>query len=77
MPVEDGIELILTIIEKRTEEKAWQMYLMQYQHMTEETFKPFEEFYKSKKLNNVEQNHQSVEEILNDVKTILNNMERR
>lgn len=76
MPVEDGIELIITAFEKRTEEKSWQMYLMCYQHMTKETFKPFEEFYQPRRVNEVE-NNQSVEEILNDVKTILNKFEKR
>jgi len=77
MPVEDGMDLIITAFEKKQEEKAWQMWLMQYQHMTKETYKPFEEFYQPIKNNKIEQNHQSVEEILNDVKAILNNTEYR
>lgn len=58
--------------EKKKEERAWQMYLTQYSNMTKETFIPFEEFYKPQKRNQQVVKEKSAEEILLEVKEILN-----
>jgi hypothetical protein len=50
---------------KCEEQKAWQMYLMRYQHMDNKTFKPFE-FGKSK----VKISTKSAEEILTEAENI-------
>lgn len=48
LPYRDGVELINKAITKRDEERAWQMWLMRYQHMTKQSFVPFKDFYKPK-----------------------------
>lgn len=63
--------MLLKAIEKRNEDRAFQMYLMQYQHMTEKTYKSFEEFYNPQKITESDET-KSVNEILEEVKNILN-----
>jgi hypothetical protein len=46
MPLTDGIELINKAFDKREKEKAWQMWLMRYQHMSKKNFVPFSQFMK-------------------------------
>ena len=54
---EQGLSLIKTALkryrESMTEERTWQLYLIQYQHMTPETFRTYEEF-KGRSENKVE-----------------------
>lgn len=76
MPIEDGIEIIIKAFEKQVEYRVYQLYVAQYPYMNEENYKTFEEWYQPRKVNEIE-NNQSVEEILDDVKTILNNMQRK
>ncbi|TYS68656.1 hypothetical protein FZC76_06830 [Sutcliffiella horikoshii] len=56
-------------LEKKREEKAWQLYLARYQHMTKENYMPFDEFY-SPTISS--ESDKSEKEILEDVKGILN-----
>ena len=41
----DGIEFINKAIEERDKEQLWEMWLVQYPHMSEEDYIPFDEFY--------------------------------
>jgi hypothetical protein len=69
MDIEEGIELILRAYEKRSEERAFQLYLTKYPWMNEENYMPFEEFYNPKTHN--ENKHLTEEQILLEVKDIL------
>ena len=60
--------MIVKAIEKKNEDRAWQMWLVQYQHMTKENYISFEDFYSPTK--QVESD-QSVDEILNEVRNII------
>ena len=70
MPFEDGLEMIIEAFKKKNEERMWAMYLMQYQHMTKESYVSFEEFYAPKTEQTVDEN-KSVDEILDEVESIL------
>lgn len=69
----DGIHLIAKAREKEVEEKAWDLYLAKYTMMDEESYVPFDEFYKPKQP--IE--NKTAEEILNDVKETLNTFKGR
>ena len=59
-------------MEKQAEERAFQLYVSKYAVMDEKTYIPFEKFYtKSQSASTVEE--KPANEILNDVKDILNN----
>lgn len=68
MNVEDGAELIVKAIEKRDEERAWQLYLTKYPYMTEEDYIPFDTFYNP---NRGKEESKSAEDILEEVKKLL------
>lgn len=72
MDADDGAELIIKAIEKQAEEKAWQLYLTKYGDMTEESYVPFDKFYNPKR---VEEEAKSAEDILADVKQLLDSHE--
>lgn len=40
-PLPLTVKMFYHRLQKREEQKAWQMYLMRYQHMDQKTFKPF------------------------------------
>ena len=65
----DGIELIAKAREKREEEKAFQLYTARFTYMDQESYIPFEEFYKPQQ--EVAEN-KSTEEILQEVRETLN-----
>ena len=46
---EIGIEIINKAIRERDKQQAWDMWLMQYQHMDKKTFVPFNKFYEQLK----------------------------
>lgn len=69
---EDGELLISKAYEKRSEERAWQLYLTKYGDMTEESYIPFDRFYNPKR---IEEGNESAEDILADVKELLNSTE--
>lgn len=69
---EEGIELIQKAIEKQAEERAFQLYVARYPWMTEKDFIPFEEFYKPPS-RQVVTNNQTADEIILDVKNIMDN----
>lgn len=74
MPLEDGLEMIVKAFKKKDEERVWQMYLMQYQHMTDESFVSFDKFYSPESVqSNVQSVNESksVDEILDEVESIL------
>jgi hypothetical protein len=45
MPWYDGIILINKAYEEKDKDKAWQIWLVNYQDMTQDTFKSFDDFY--------------------------------
>lgn len=45
-----GIKMLWKLKEKNEEKKCWEMWLVQYGHMTKETFVKFEDFYKPKQI---------------------------
>ncbi|WP_036939441.1 hypothetical protein [Pseudobacteroides cellulosolvens] len=65
----DGIKIINKAEEKREEEKAWQMWLTKFPHMTSKTFIPFSSFFK-KAREPQELIKRSAEEILQEAKEI-------
>jgi hypothetical protein len=65
LPLKFVIKMFYHRLYKREEQKAWQMYLMRYQHMDSKTFKPFETA-KSK----VKISTKSAEEILTEAENI-------
>lgn len=69
MDAEDGSAMIIKALEKREEEKAWQIYLSKYPYMDESNFISFNEFYKTEK---PQESELTIEEILDDVKNTLN-----
>lgn len=71
MDVEDGIGIINKAYEKKEEERAFQLYTARYPWMGEKDFVPFSEFYKPRKNNEHKNQHESEEEILTNVKSIL------
>ena len=68
MPVDLGIEIIKKAYEKTNENKAWDLYLTKYPHMTEKNYMPFEDFYK---VDRKPKKILSEQEILMDVKGII------
>lgn len=74
MDVYDGSEIIKKAMEKQAEDKAFQLYLTRFGDMTEETYMPFEKFYNP---NSVEEEQKTADEILADVKELLNSTEWR
>lgn len=69
MDIESGSSLIIKGMEKQAEERAFKLYVSKYAMMDEKTYIPFEKFYQ--KPSEVEV--KPVDEILSDVKDILNN----
>jgi hypothetical protein len=68
LDVLEVIELLELAIEKREEEKAWQMWLTKYQNMDKKSFIPFSQFYK--KAISTEINQRPTEDILKEVEEI-------
>lgn len=68
MDADEGAEIIRKAVEKHQEEKAWQLYLMRYQNMTEDTYVSFDKFYNP---NREEVENKTAEEILAEVKNLL------
>lgn len=66
------MELIQELQKNIREQKAWDMWLARYQHMTKEDYISFEEFYNPKSEQKTSVKSQT--EILKDVKSILDGM---
>ena len=45
MPWYDGIMLINKAYKEKDKDKAWQIWLVNYQNMTQDNFKSFDDFY--------------------------------
>lgn len=70
---QDGIDLINKATEKVDEERHWDVWLIMYTNMTEQTYKSFDEWYKDGKrdqLQAVEFKKQSTEDVLEMVAKI-------
>ncbi|ALY08073.1 hypothetical protein BhaS171_00017 [Bacillus phage vB_BhaS-171] len=66
--MEDGTDLIIKALQKRAEERAFQLYTVKYQQMDKENYISFEDFYNPQQ---PKVESKSEEEILKDVKRIL------
>lgn len=66
LDIDDFIPLILQAIDKREERKAWEMWLMKYQKMDKNTFKPFSDFFISARQKIEPVTKKSTDEILKD-----------
>jgi hypothetical protein len=64
LPATEGLELINKAFEKRNEEKAWQMWLMRFQHMTQKNFVPFSQFMKKAIRPMVEESSEPTEDLI-------------
>lgn len=47
MPLKLGMKLYWKSFEMHQEQRAWDMWIIKYQHMDKDTFTPFEDFYQS------------------------------
>jgi ASC-1-like (ASCH) protein len=77
MDIEDGIQMINQIYEKQREDRHFTLYATQYPHMSEENYITFEEFYKPHKQDDLVVESKSSEEILADVRELMNSHEWR
>lgn len=66
----DGISLILKSIKEKEKQKAWEIWLTLYPHMTKDTFIPFSKFYKETTEIKPEISPRTAQEILNEAKEI-------
>jgi predicted metal-dependent hydrolase len=64
LPIIKGLELIQKAFDKREEEKAWQMWLMRFQHMTQKNFVPFSQFMKKAIRPIVEESSEPTEDLI-------------
>jgi hypothetical protein len=64
LPTTEGLELINKAFEKRNEEKAWQMWLMRFQHMTKKNFVPFAHFMKKAIRPTINDSSESTEDLI-------------
>lgn len=64
--------MLQSALNKEAESKAYQLYLSVRPNMTEETYQTFEEFYQPQKVTKAPESKKSAEEILLDVKEIMN-----
>jgi len=76
LPAKLGVKLIYKAIEKREEEKSWQMWLTMYPYMNlgHLKFMPFSEFH-SKQIQPI--SHRPAEEILKEVYEIRKELENK
>lgn len=63
--------LLVGAYKKMNEERAWDLYVIQYPSYTEETFKPFHEFYNPEKQEEHIEESKTAEEILKDTKALM------
>lgn len=63
-PAAEGLQLINKAFEKRNEEKAWQMWLMRFQHMTKKNFVPFSQFMKKALRPTMENSSEPTEDLI-------------
>lgn len=76
LPFEEGFNLYEKAIEKSLEERAWERWLVDYQRMTKDNFKPFSEYLKEIKLPPQSKDNRSDEEIIDDAENILKSFKR-
>jgi hypothetical protein len=68
LPLKLAIKIIIHRHEEQEELKAWDMWLVQYQHMDKDTFKPFSQFLEDLKPKQI--STRSVDEILEEARNI-------
>ena len=71
LPIKNITRLLIKAREKQEEDMAWDVYLILYQNMNEETFISFDDFYKRRIPVKQEVREKTEEEILKEVKGIL------
>lgn len=69
--------LLVGAYKKMNEERAWDLYVIQYPKYTEETFKPFNEFYNPEKQEKNVEKTKTAEEILKDTKALMDSYKWR
>jgi hypothetical protein len=74
LETDDFIQLVSQAFLKREEAKAWGMWLMKYQHMDEQSFVPFSQFFKVQKQ---VINKRSAEEILSEAQEIRKSIRKK
>lgn len=72
MNIDDGVKMVNEIYLQKRQDKAYQLYVAAYPNMTKESYVTFEEFYKPQKQNEEPVETKSAEEILNEVKELMN-----
>lgn len=75
-PIRHVKRLLIAALKKKQEDRAWQMWLMQYQHMTEKNFVPFSEFYSKQTASPQSVTSKTKEEILADTDMILRSLRK-
>lgn len=75
LPIKHITRLLIKAYEKQKENSAWELYVSLYPNMSEDTFISFEKFYNPQK--KVEIEEKSEEEILREVKEILDTFNER
>jgi hypothetical protein len=61
---EEGLAVIAKAFEKREEDKAWQMWLVKYQHMDKNNFVPFTDFLKKSIRPSINKPNKTTEELI-------------
>lgn len=78
LPLDIGIDLVVRAFEKRSEEKAWERWLVELQGMDQSNFISFPAYYeKLKPKKKGDRDRRSEEEILQDAESILKMMKKR
>lgn len=72
MDFDAGMEMVKKAYEEKVKERMWQMYLVYLPNMSKENLISFEEFLELANESD-EQDNRSAEEILEEVKNIINN----
>jgi hypothetical protein len=76
LSAEEGLLLYEKAVEKSVEQRAWEQWLVDYNRMTKENFKPFSTYLKELKQPVRKKDNRSDEEIINDSENILKSMKR-
>lgn len=75
LETDDFIQIIDKALYKREERKAWQMWLMKYQHMDKDSFIPFSRFFKAQQ--SKQTSERPAEDILKEAQEIRNRIRKK
>ena len=68
LDIKTGIGLITKALEEKHKKQAWDLYIAKYQHMNQENYISFEEFYNPKK---EKEDKRTAEEIIKESEDLL------